>query len=231
VSDHLAGETSVSDTRTALVLGATGLVGGELVDLLLPDPGWSRVTTLVRRPGHAPHPRLDERVVDLEKMSDHAAAFAADVVFCALGTTIRQAGSQDAFRHVDHDLVVEGARLAAAQGARHFVLVTALDADPASRIFYNRVKGETERDVRALGLPAVTILRPSLILGARSQRRVAERVAQWIAPVLAPLLQGPLRGYRAIPARSVARAMARLGREAASGARVVENETIAALAG
>lgn len=224
MSDHAA-----PAARTALVLGATGLVGGGLVDLLLADGGWSTVTALGRRPLAREHPRLRQRTADFGRLEDAGDAFAVDDVFCALGTTIRAAGSRDAFRRVDHDYPVAAARLAAEHGARRFLLVTALGADAGSRVFYNRVKGETERDVIAAGLPSVAIFRPSLLTGEREGRRTAEALAQKAAPLVAPLLVGPLRKYRAIPALAVSRAMVRVAKEARDGVRVVESDEIARL--
>ncbi|HET7464700.1 MAG TPA: NAD(P)H-binding protein [Longimicrobium sp.] len=215
--------------RTALVLGATGLVGGHCLELLLGDGAWSGVTVVARRPSGRADARLREVAADFGRLGEAADAFAADDVFCCLGTTIRKAGSQEAFRRVDHDYVVSAAELARRQGATRFLLVTALGADPGSRVFYNRVKGEAERDVTALPFEGVALLRPSLILGERDERRSAEALAQKAAPLLSPLLFGPLRKYRAIPARAVARAMVRLARERFSGVRVVESDEIAAL--
>ena len=217
------------DGRSALVLGATGLVGGLCLDLLLEDPAWSRVAVLARRPSGRTHPRLTEVVADFERLEAHAEAFAVDAVFCCLGTTIRKAGSQEAFLRVDHDYPVAAARLASARGARRFLLVTALGADAGSRVFYNRVKGEVERDVSALPFEGVALLRPSLILGDRAERRTAEALAQRLAPLAAPLLVGPLRKYRAIDATAVARAMVRLAKEGFRGVRVVENDEIASI--
>ena len=215
--------------RTALVLGATGLVGGRCLALLLEDGAWSRVTALVRRPTGRAHPRLAEVVVDFDRMEERGDAFAADDVFCSLGSTIAKAGSQEAFYRVDHDYPVAAARLASARGARRFLLVTALGSDAGSRIFYNRVKGEVERDVAAFPFEGVALLRPSLILGPRGERRTGEALAQRLAPLAAPLLVGPLRKYRAIRADAVARAMVRLAREGFRGVRVVESAALAAL--
>jgi uncharacterized protein YbjT (DUF2867 family) len=214
---------------SALVLGATGLVGGLCLELLLADPAWSRVTVVARRPSGRSHPRLAEVVAGFERLEEHADAFAVDDVFCCLGTTIRKAGSQEAFLRVDHDFPVAAARLASARGARRFLLVTALGADAGSRVFYNRVKGEVERDVSAIPFEGVALLRPSLILGDRAERRTAETLAQRLAPLAAPLLVGPLRRYRAVDARAVARAMVRLASDGFRGVRVVENDEIAAI--
>jgi len=214
--------------RSALVLGATGLVGGLCLELLLADPAWSRVTVVARRPSGRTHPRLAEVVADFDRLEEHGDAFAADDVFCCLGTTIRKAGSREVFYRVDHDYPVAAARLAGARGAKRFLLVTALGADAGSRVFYNRVKGEVERDVSAVPFEGVAILRPSLILGPRAERRTAEHLFQRLAPLAAPLLVGPLRKYRAVHDGAVARTMVRLAREGFRGVRVLESDEIAA---
>jgi uncharacterized protein YbjT (DUF2867 family) len=219
-----------SGERTALVLGATGLVGGECVDLLLDDPRWARVVAAGRSPLERDHPRFEQRVVDFDRLTVHAEALRADDVFSCLGTTIRAAGSREAFRRVDHDYVVEAARLALAGGARRFLLVSAVGADPSSRIFYSRVKGETERDVRALGYQTVTVFRPSLLLGDRGELRAGEKLAEWLAVPLAPLMIGHLARFRPVRARAVAAAMVRGAAEFPPGSRTVESEEIRALA-
>lgn len=215
----------------ALVLGATGLVGGHLLDLLLDDPAYCRVGVLGRRAVERAHPRLEQRTGDLARMDEHADAFRVDHVFCALGTTLRAAGSREAFRRVDHDFVVAAARLAAAAGAGRYLLVSSAGANRRSPIFYSRVKGEAEEAVLALPLAAAAILRPSQLLGERGERRPADVVAQRVMGRLAPLFRGPLRRLRAVPARTVARAMVRVARDGGPGARLVENDEILDLGG
>jgi uncharacterized protein YbjT (DUF2867 family) len=217
--------------RSALVLGATGLVGGHCVELLLADPAYARVAVLVRRPLGRAHPKLAEHVAELERMEERPELFAVDDVFCCLGTTIRKAGSQEAFRRVDVEYPARAARLAASQGARHFLLVTAVGADAGSRVFYNRSKGEAEAAVSAAGVPGVAIARPSLILGDRAERRPAEALAQRVMGSLGFLFAGPLRRYRAIRGEAVARALVRLAKEGVAGVRVVENEELQRLGG
>ncbi|HEV3050574.1 MAG TPA: NAD(P)H-binding protein [Longimicrobium sp.] len=218
-------------SASALLLGATGLVGGNVLDLLLNDPAYGRVVVLGRRPIDRQHPGLEQHVADLGRLDEHAGRFAVDDVFCCLGTTIRAAGSQEAFRRVDHDYVVDAARVAAAAGARRYLLVTAAGADSHSRFFYNRVKGDAEAGVRAQSFDGVVILRPSLILGPRAERRTAEALAQRVAPALNAVLIGPLRRYRAVEARTVARAMVRLAKERPHGVRIVENDEIQQIGG
>lgn len=211
---------------TALLLGATGLVGGHVLDLLLADLAYRRVTVLGRRPVARMDSKLEQRTGDLGYLEEHALSFAVDDVFCCLGTTIRAAGSQEAFRRVDHDYVVGTARAAAEHGAKRYLLVTAAGADARSRIFYNRVKGEAEDAVRALPLEGVVILRPSLLLGERSETRKWEQLGQRMMPALNRVMVGPLRRYRPVEAAVVARAMVRLAKERPRGARVVESDEI-----
>ena len=216
---------------TALLLGATGLVGGHVLDLLLADPAYTRVTVLTRRPLARMDSKLDQRTADFDRLRDHEISFVVNDVFCCLGTTIATAGSQEAFRRVDHDYVVEAARLASEHGKRRFFVVTAAGANAQSRIFYNRVKGETEAAIRALPLETAVILRPSLLLGERTESRAGESVAQRVMPALDWMLVGPMRRYRSIQASTVARAMVRLARQGTQGVRVVESDEIQQIGG
>jgi uncharacterized protein YbjT (DUF2867 family) len=153
-----------------------------------------------------------------------------DDAFCCIGTTIKKAGSQDAFRRVDYDYVLAFARAAQRAGARQFLLVTALGADPASRIFYSRVKGEIEQAVRQLPFQGIQIFRPSFLMGKRAEARLAERLGIPVARALAPLLVGPLRRYRPIHAADVARAMVQIAKEDLRGPNVFEYDGIIAAA-
>ncbi len=205
------------ETRNALVAGASGLVGGLLLDALLESPLYREVCSLGRRPLPRQHPKLTQRTVDFTRL-DSEALPPADDAFCCLGTTIKKAGSQEAFRAVDHDAVLAFAQAARKAGARRFLLVSALGADPRSRIFYNRVKGETEKDLEAVSFESLIILRPSLLLGDRAESRPGEHAAIVVSKVFGPLLR-PFSG-RPIEARTVARAMLALARDAAAGTRV-----------
>lgn len=216
--------------RTALVLGATGLIGSALTSLLLADTAYNRVSVLARRALPYTHPRLQQRVADLARMAEQSEIFAGADLFCCLGTTIRKAGSQAAFRTVDHDYPLEAARLALQEGARQYFLVTAMGADPRSSIFYNRVKGEVEEAIRSLGLPALHIFRPSLLLGRREESRPGEAVASAVMRPLAFLFAGPLRRYRPIEGSAVAEAMRRVACSDTPGTHIYESDRIAAIA-
>lgn len=205
--------------RSVLLLGATGLVGHEVLSLLLADADVSRVVVIGRRPAGTTHPKLEEHVFDLGDMAAHPHFFAVDQVVCALGTTIKVAGSQERFRVVDHDYPLTAAHLAKSQGAKHYLLVSSMGADASSRIFYSRVKGELERELIAIGFRSTTIVRPSLLLGDRAESRFGERLAArfaWLTPAK----------YKPIEARDVARALVRLAAEDREGVRVVESREL-----
>lgn len=217
-----------SRPRTALILGATGLVGGKLLDRLLASDRYERVTTIGRRSTGRQHPALVQHVVDFEDLEGHADLFAVDDIFCCLGTTIRKAGSQERFLEIDVEYPVQAAELGAARGAEQFLVVSSLGADPDSRVFYSRAKGEMEVRVRQLPLRAIWILRPSLLLGERDELRVGERVAEVVMVPVAPLLIGPLRRYRPIRASAVAQAMVDLALSDGTGG-TLESDEIARL--
>ena len=203
--------------RHVLLAGATGLTGRKLLGLLLEDDSVAHVFAPTR---HAlpPHPKLENPV----GMVSHLIAQLhgqADTVFCCLGTTIRQAGSREAFRMVDYDLPLSLARHALALGARHYIVISALGADASSRLFYNRTKGELELALQKQDWPRLTIVRPSLLLGARHKPRLGEMLASPFSRIL------PGR-WRGIEAATVARAMWRLARAPGEGLRIVESNEL-----
>jgi uncharacterized protein YbjT (DUF2867 family) len=207
--------------RRALVAGATGLVGHALIDELLGQTPAPRIHALVRRRPACADARVHWLVVDFAALP---ALPAADDAYCALGTTIAVAGSQAAFRAVDFDAVLAFARAARAAGASRFAVVSALGASPRSPTFYNRVKGEMESAVAALGFASVVVARPSLLVG---NREALGQPARW-GERLALVATGPVRGlipraWRPIEARTVARAVRRALGEARPGVRVVES--------
>jgi len=217
-----------SRRRTALLAGATGLVGSQVLKLLLADPDWSRVVTVGRRTTSQQHEKLEQRVLDLGALETVSDLPHVDDVFCCLGTTIKQAGSQPAFRLVDHAFVVGLARAGLRAGATQFLLVSAIGADPDSRVFYSRVKGETEAAIRKLPYGSIQIFRPSLLLGERPEFRLGERIAMLGAPLLPMLLVGRLRRYRPIQAATVARAMVNVAHESPRGPTVFEYDAMRA---
>ena len=158
-----------------------------------------------RRPLALSHAKLRTELVDFDGL--RSLGESCDDLFCCLGTTIRKAGSREAFRRVDHDYPLALAKLGKAAGTQQFLLVSALGADAGSSVFYSRVKGETERDIAAIGLPKIVFMRPSILLGERHEQRPGEKAGIFIGKLIAPLLLGRLRKYRPIRADDVAAAM------------------------
>jgi uncharacterized protein YbjT (DUF2867 family) len=212
--------------KIALLAGATGLVGGLLLKTLLEAPDYARVYALTRRPLGKEHPRLANRVILFERMAEQLKGLVAQDAYCCIGTTIADAGSQEAFRDVDLDAVVLFAQAARAAQVTRFVVVSSVGADLHSSKFYLRTKGEMEDAISMVGFQSVDILQPSLLLGPRPRPRPLELAGQIFAPLINPLLTGTREAYRAIPAEVVARAMLGAARR---GARGVHRYTHAAL--
>ena len=199
----------------ALVAGASGMVGTELVRLLAASGDYRRVIALSRRPLSIEAPRLANRILRFENLEQDLRGTTCDDAYCCLGSTIRQAGTQAAFRAVDHELILRFARFAQAAGAKTLVVVSAAGASAGSRNFYLRVKGETELALEALRFRSLHLMQPSLILGSRKQWRLTEMAGRVVMPLINPLLMGRYEQWRAIPARTIAAAMrtaARSGR-------------------
>ena len=213
--------------RNALLAGATGLTGGLLLAMLLADARYARVHALVRQPGLPAHPRLQEHIVDFE---NPGALPAVDDAFCCLGTTIKKAGSQDAFRKVDYDYVIRLAGHSRKRGAKRFLVVSSLGANVHSPVFYSRVKGEMERALQEIGFEELHVFQPSLLLGARHEERLGERIGIAASAVIAPFMLGPMRKYRPIAAETVARAMLKVAWANRRGNHVYPSDTISELA-
>lgn len=200
-----------------LLAGATGLIGGEVLRGLLVDRAFhGRVLAPVRRPLPQKDPRLasvpselndPERDDALRQALADQSGTGLDAYVCCLGTTIKTAGSREAFIAVDRELVLRLAKIARTLGARQAILVSSVGASRQSGNFYLRVKGEAEDGLKAIGFERIDILRPGLLLGARNERRPGEAIAQALAPAYNPLLRGKLRRYRAIDAAAVAQAI------------------------
>ncbi len=214
--------------RTACIAGATGLVGSALVDVLLEGTTFESVVTVGRRPIERAHPKLSQVTVDFAKLDATALPPVTDA-FCALGTTIKKAGSKEAFRAVDHDAVLSFARAAKERGATRFYVVTALGADAHSWVFYNRVKGEVEAALTAMGFASLAIARPSLLTGDRAEHRAGERFAQAMTSALAPIVKH--FDSRPIEGRTVALALRAIAENPPEGARVYLSAELHKIAG
>lgn len=210
--------------KTAVLVGATGLVGTALLSQLLESAHYTSVIVLTRRATGQAHEKLTELLVDFNHLPD--VSVQVHDVFCALGTTIKAAGSQAAFREVDCVYPLNVAQWSQRFGAQQFLMVSAMGANAESRVFYNRVKGEAERLIAALGLATTVFARPSLLLGERAERRPLERLGVRLMPLLNALFIGPLKKYRPIAARQVAQALYTKAQTGLSGLHIFESDAL-----
>lgn len=203
--------------KTALIAGYTGLVGGELLDLLLKSDKYEKVIALGRRDIDLEHPKLVQQQVDFDNLQ---LTEGVNDVFCCLGTTIKQAGSKENFRRVDFQYPVNLAVEAKAKGASVYLLVSANGASKSSAFFYNQVKGEVEEAIEKIGFDKLEIVRPSLLLGNRKESRLAEDIGKTIMQIFGFLFVGPLKNVKGIRASSVAAAMLSFANDGSGGSRV-----------
>ena len=218
------------NAKSALIAGATGLTGSELVKVLLDDPAYDKVKVLVRRQLDIENPKLEQIRADFYQLEKYAEHFEVDDVYCCLGTTIRKAGSQKAFRRVDYDFPVAIAKLAKEAGATKFLVISAMGADARSNIFYSRVKGQLEEALKKMEFQALHIFQPSLLLGERNEFRLGEKAASLLAPAFSPLLRGGMKKYKPIEAKQVAKAMCEAAKSDETGVLVHSSDEIAEMA-
>lgn len=211
------------EKRNALIAGATGLVGTSLLKLLLADDHYEKIVVITRRSIDVKHPKIVQAQIDFDKIESMKLEFRIDDVFCALGTTIKTAGSQDAFYKVDNTYVVNLGKWCVANGVQRFLIVSAMGANAKSGIFYNRVKGEMETAVSQLNISQIEVFRPSLLMGDRKEKRGGEKVAQVVMGTLGFLFAGPLLKYKGIHADVVAKAMIKAAKEDRQGFTVYES--------
>jgi len=216
--------------RRILLIGGTGLVGALLAERLRSDDDF-QAEVLVRRPSGRVDPAGHEHVAPSADWPEIAGRLGAEIAISALGTTMRAAGSEPAFRAVDFDMVVDFARAARAGGTRHMIVISAVGADAGSRIFYLRTKGEMERALESLDFDRLDVVRPGLLRGARGgDRRAGERLGILVSPLLNLLLRGRLDRYAAIDAEVVAAAIAALAGRNEPGTFVHHNRELQRLA-
>ena len=212
--------------KSALVAGGTGLVGSQLVKLLIQSTKFDGVKVLVRKENPTQIEGADVLEVDYERLSEFEQYLKADVIFCCLGTTIKKAGSKEKFRKVDYAYPYELAKLCLKNGDIQFNIITANGANSNSFFFYNRVKGDIEKALEGLNIQNLNIFRPSLLLGKRNEKRIAEEVGSIFASVVNPLLVGKLKKHRAIQGLTVARAMLNVSLKNLSGIHYIESNDI-----
>lgn len=207
--------------KTALIIGASGLIGKQLVQQLLEDDRYEKVTALVRKPLDIRHEKLDQTRYDFDWPNADLAI--GDELFCCLGTTIKKAGSQAAFRKVDYDCIVETAKIALGNGTKKIAVVSSMGADKDSSIFYNKVKGETEEALRKLNYEACYILRPSLLMGARDELRMGELVGKLFMTAFSFAVP---KKYKGIEGKQVAKAMIGVMYSDKTGFQILESDEL-----
>lgn len=214
-------------TRKALIVGATGLIGGYCLQALCDSPYYSEVAAIVRKPILKTHRKLTIIQSNFDNLQNDVSNIQAHDIYCCLGTTIKKAGSQEAFRNIDRTLVITVAELMRKQGSEQFLVISSMGADGSSKVFYNRTKGEMEEALKAIGYPCLRIIRPSLLLGKREEFRLGEKIGVILTPVLKPFLIGSLKKYTPVEAESVAHFMVKVAmEEPISGTHVYESDLI-----
>jgi uncharacterized protein YbjT (DUF2867 family) len=193
--------------RKAIIVGASGLVGSNLINLLLNGDNYTEVLSIARKEVPIQHKKLVQLIINLHDLFNHEHALKGDVIFCCLGTTLRKTPDKTVYRKIDHDYPVELAKLAIKNNVNQYHFVSAVGADITSSSFYTRLKGETEQDLIKVKLNTLHIYRPSLLTGDRKEFRFAEKTASILMKAIDPLLIGGLKKYRSIPASTVAQAM------------------------
>ncbi|MEH7255662.1 oxidoreductase [Neobacillus niacini] len=214
------------DKKTALILGATGLIGKELVKIISESDQYEKIRLLVRKSIEINDERFEIHIVNFDELHEYSELFQVNDVFCCLGTTIKKAKTKEAFRKVDYEYPLEAAKLARVNGVEKFLLVSAMGADANSRIFYNQVKGKLEESLKRLNLPSLQIFRPSLLLGKREEFRLGEKVAEKASGFLNFIMIGPLLPYRGIQAEKVADAMVVVAQSTINGTTVYPSHKI-----
>jgi uncharacterized protein YbjT (DUF2867 family) len=216
--------------KTALVLGASGLVGNELVKILIQQNQYEMIHLLVRKPIESNDSSCKVHFIDFDQLYNYPELFKVSDVFCCLGTTIKKAKSKEAFRKVDYEYPIEAAKLASKSGVEKFLIITAMGANAKSMIFYNQVKGQVEEALAKLTIPSVHIFRPSLLLGERKEFRFGEKIGGKVSTFLNVLMVGPLRPYKAIEAKNVAAAMTAAAYTGKSGVNIYPSHVIERMA-
>lgn len=210
--------------KTAIILGATGLTGSELLYKLLNNDKYEKIKLFSRSPIGFKNEKIEEHLIDLFELENYSEDFKADEVYCCIGTTQAKTPDNDTYHKIDYGIPVAAAKLAKKNGISRFLVISALGADVESRFFYNKTKGEMERDVLAQGLKETYIFQPSLIGGKREEKRPFEAAWKKVMSVVNHVLIGPLKKYRSIPAEKIADAMIFVANNKYSSTRIESDE-------
>ena len=212
--------------KTAIISGATGLIGSELLKQLLQDSYYNKVIAVVRRPLDIENEKLVQKVIDFEELTSALKDIKADHGYCCLGTTIKTAGSKERQFRIDHDYVVMFAEACINAGVNRFSVISSIGSDKNSRNFYLRTKGQMEEGVKKNAFEGLFILRPSFLLGKRKEFRFGEKIGKVFISVSQPFMFGRLRKYRGIKASEVAKGMIRMLKSELKGTMIIESDRI-----
>lgn len=214
------------ETRSALIFGASGMVGNELLHLLISHPAYDSIVSLARREIDFEHPKLKQIKVDFENLDSHQSHFANQDVYCCLGTTIKKAKSKEDFRKIDFSYVTKIASLAAKNKVENFAVISSLGVTDKPKGLYLKTKAEMEAVVKKFNFKRCFILRPSLLLGNRKEKRTGEQLAKILIQLFSPLLFGRLKKYRGVNGQKVAKKMIELMLQNEKGIFIIESDVI-----
>lgn len=215
--------------KTAILIGSTGLTGYHLLRKLISSDAYNKVICFVRQSSKLSHPKLTQHIVDFDKPESYQDLIEGNDMFCCLGTTIKKAGSQEAFEKVDLHYPLQFAKMGAMKGVKHFSIMSSIGANPQSNNFYLRTKGKCEEGLRILPFQSVSIFRPSILIGNRKEFRLGEIIGKYAMRGLSVFMVGKLRKYRPIKSKDVACAMFRIAQENTVGFHVYESNEIAGM--
>jgi uncharacterized protein YbjT (DUF2867 family) len=212
--------------KKAIIAGASGLIGSHLLQIILNENGYDEFLILVRKEWPIQHIKLKQLVIDYTRLKDYTGLIKGDAIFCCLGTTRKNTPNETEYRKIDHDYPLQLAEIAKLNNITSYHLVSAASADLSSKIFYSRLKGETEDDIVKIGLPILHIYRPMLLTGNRKETRIGENIATSIFKVANPLLIGGLKKYRSIAGETVAQTMYRQSLKTETGIFIYRSDKI-----
>jgi len=216
--------------KTALIIGSTGLIGSQLLELLLDSEEYATVITFAKRDSGIQHPKLKQHIIDFDKPETYKEIVVGDDFFCTIGTTIKKAGSQEAFRKVDFEYPKQFAILALQNKVKQFLIVSSLGADANSGNFYLKTKGEIQDFLKECDFESVSVFQPSLLLGDRKEFRLGEKIGAFFMKFFSFLLIGNLKKYKAIQSAAVAKAMFIIAQKNYKGFHIIESDRIQEIA-
>jgi len=216
--------------KTALIIGSSGLIGSQLLELLLESNAYIKVITFVKRDSGIQHSKLEQHIIDFDQPETYKELVVGDDFFCTIGTTIKNAGSQEAFRKVDFEYPKEFAAIALKSKIKQFLIISSLGADANSGNFYLKTKGEIQDFLRECNFESVTVLQPSLLLGNRKEFRLGEKIGSFFMKLFSFLLIGNLKKYKPIQSEAVAKAMFSIAQKNYKGFHIIESNEIQEIA-